>query len=157
MNIRIICVGKSKESYWKAAEKEYLSRIHRFSKIEVTEVADEKAPDSVNPSEIKILLKKEAERILPALKNFDKVYALAEEGESFSSLGFAGWLKKHERAGSLAFVIGGSYGLAEEIKSRADGLLSLSDFTFPHRLARIVLLEQLFRSFKINNNQTYHK
>ncbi len=156
MNIRIVCVGKSKESYWKAAEKEYLTRIGRFSKIEVAEVADEKAPDAPNPSEIKILLKKEGERLLPALKNFDHIYALAEEGKPFSSLEFASWLKKREGE-NLAFVIGGSYGLAEEVKGRAEGLISLSPLTFPHRLARIVLLEQLFRAFKINGNQTYHK
>ncbi|MGI6665139.1 MAG: 23S rRNA (pseudouridine(1915)-N(3))-methyltransferase RlmH [Christensenellaceae bacterium] len=158
MKIRIIAEGKSKERYWKEAEQEYLKRLSRFAKIEVIEVADERTPENPSDREKEMVLEKEAARILPLLKGYGQIIALAEEGVEYDSLSFAGRLQRLEEAGQGAvFLIGGSFGLAATLKKQATEKISLSKMTFPHRLARITLLEQLFRAYKINNNETYHK
>jgi 23S rRNA (pseudouridine1915-N3)-methyltransferase len=159
MNIRIVCVGKLKESYLKDAQKEYLKRLSRFCRIEVIEADEEKAPDDANASQEKKIRQKEAERIVKALgKNTTKI-ALALDGKEMDSLEFSREIKSFMTSGKsdLSFIIGSSTGLDESILNNADHKLCLSKMTFPHQLARIILLEQIYRAFKIINNETYHK
>ena len=135
--IRIIYVGKSKREE-QPLESEYAKRIKRYADLELTELKDERASESLSAAEEIQVMKKEGERILAAIRPDERVIALAIEGK-------------------LCFVIGGSLGLSPEVKARADELMSLSLLTLPHRLARIVLLEQIYRSLTIINNKTYHK
>ena len=152
MKIRIVCVGKMKEDYFQKAQKEYAKRLSRFARLEIVELADERTPDRPTEREKQSVLKKEGERVLKAVEGFDIVSVLAVEAEQMDSEGFAAKLGE-----SVCYVIGGSLGLAEEVKRQAQEKFSLSRLTFPHRLARIVLLEQLYRGFKICHGQTYHK
>ena len=132
--------------------------LSRFCNIEVVEVADERTPENASEGEVRAILKKEGERVLAALKGFDRVYALASEGKQQDSVEFSKRIRADRDAGKdLAFLIGGSFGLADELKRQSAGLISFSKMTFPHRLARIILLEQLFRAFKIMHGETYHK
>ncbi len=158
MKIRILCVGKMKEDYFLKAQAEYAKRLSRFASLEILELADERTPDRPTESQKNAVLKKEGERILKAVSGFDVVSALAVEAQQLDSQRFAEKLGERMAMGkSLCYVIGGSLGLAEDVKRRADELFSLSALTFPHRLARIVLLEQLYRGFKICHGQVYHK
>lgn len=158
MKIRIVCVGKMKEEYFLKAQKEYAKRLSRFASLEIVELADERTPDRPTEREKQSVLKKEGERVLKAVEGFDIVSVLAVEAEQMDSEGFAAKLGEKEALGkSVCYVIGGSLGLAEEVKRQAQEKFSLSRLTFPHRLARIVLLEQLYRGFKICHGQTYHK
>ena len=158
MKIRSVCVGKMKEDYFLKAQKEYAKRLSRFASLEIVELADERTPDRPTEREKQAVLKKEGERVLGAVKGFDIVSVLAVEAQQLDSEGFAAKLGEKEAAGaSVCYVIGGSLGLAEEVKNRAQEKFSLSRLTFPHRLARIVLLEQLYRGFKICHGQVYHK
>jgi len=160
MKIRIVAVGKIKESYYLKAQTEYVKRLNRFCKMEIVEVADEKDPDRPSPAAIDAVLKKEAERVGKATTGFNNIVALAIEGRQFTSEQFAYEIERISAKGGspdICFVIGGSLGLAEEIKKSAALNFSLSALTLPHRLARIVLLEQLFRAFKILSGETYHK
>jgi len=158
MKIRIVAVGKRKERYWKEAEEEYVKRISPFAQVEVIEVADEKMGQGLTDKAAQAVLKKEGERVLFAVRGYKWVFALASEGEMYDSLAFSQKISDFAKVGTdIAFVIGGSLGLSDEVKDSAAGLLSLSKLTFPHRIARIVLLEQIYRAFKILNNQTYHK
>ena len=144
--IRIVSVGKMKEKYWLAAQAEYQKRLGRYASLEIVELKDEPTPENPTPREREAVLKKEAGRVVMAI-----------EGREFTSEGFAQALKPYVDGGkSICFVIGGSLGLAREIKERGE-LFSLSRMTFPHRLARVVLLEQIYRAFKILNNENYHK
>ena len=152
MKIRIVCVGKMKEDYFLKAQKEYAKRLSRFASLEIVELADERTPDRPTEREKQSVLKKEGERVLRAAEGFDIL------SEQMDSEGFAAKLGEKEALGkSVCYVIGGSLGLAGEVKNRAQEKFSLSRLTFPHRLARIVLLEQLYRGFKICHGQTYHK
>ena len=150
--IRSICVGKLKEQYWLDACKEYLKRIQKYTSIEIIEVADEKIDDE------KIALQKEKERIEKYINSKDYIITLEIEGQMLSSIELS---KKvdHLRVehSNLTWIIGGSYGIHPEIKRKADEKISFSKLTFPHQLFRILLLEQLYRSFKIQNNEKYHK
>ncbi len=158
MKIRIVSVGKLKEQYWKTAQKEYIKRISPFARIEILELSDERVPSALTEKAAQAILKKEGERIVPAIRGFKSVFALAAEGEAYDSLAFAEKIGAFSAKGTdLAFLIGSSLGLSEKIKSEATERLSLSKLTFPHRLVRIILLEQLYRSFKIVYHQTYHK
>ncbi len=158
MNIRIISVGKMKENYWRQAQQEYCKMLSRFCTIEIIEVADEKTPENPSEGEIRAILKKEGERIRLALKGYERVYALASEGIYEDSVAFSRRIgHENDTTRRLAFLIGGSFGLAEPIKQQANALISFSKMTFPHRLARIILLEQLFRAYKIMYSETYHK
>ena len=143
MNIRIIAVGKLKEDYLRDAQKEYSKRLSRFCKLNIVE-ADED-----------FTLEKEADRIRKALTANSHVIALAIEGKKYDSVGFARYLENLMISGKshISFIIGGSDGLDESILTEADNLLSMSDMTFPHQLARIILLEQIYRAFKIINNE----
>jgi len=159
MNVNIISVGKIKEKYLKDAIDEYSKRLSRFCRLTITEVADE--PMSQNPSgaEVEIILKKEGEKILSAIKNTDVLISLCVEGEQKTSEEFAKVFSNEcaNGASSFTFIIGGSLGLLEEIKKKSALRLSFSKMTFPHQLMRVVLLEQIYRAFKINANENYHK
>ncbi|MFC7440141.1 23S rRNA (pseudouridine(1915)-N(3))-methyltransferase RlmH [Laceyella putida] len=159
MRIQIITVGKLKEKYLKQACEEYLKRLTPYAKVEVVEVNEEKGQDPVHDAEVALIKQKEGERILKALSPDAFAIALAIEGKSLSSPAFA---KRLEQLGTygqsqVAFVIGGSYGIAPEVLKRADLLLSFSAMTFPHQLIRVFLLEQIYRAFKIIRGETYHK
>ena len=154
--IRIVSVGKMKEKYWLAAQAEYQKRLGRYASLEIVELKDEPTPENPTPREREAVLKKEAGRVAKAMEGFDAAAVMAIEGKEFTSEGFAQALKPYVDGGkSICFVIGGSLGLAREIKERGE-LFSLSRMTFPHRLARVVLLEQIYRAFKILNNENYH-
>lgn len=155
--IRIVSVGKMKEKYWLAAQAEYQKRLGRYASLEIVELKDEPTPENPTSREREAVLKKEAGRVAKAMEGFDVAAVMAIEGREFTSEGFAQALKPYVDGGkSICFVIGGSLGLAREIKERGE-LFSLSRMTFPHRLARVVLLEQIYRAFKILNNENYHK
>ena len=159
MKITVITVGKLKEKYLKDAVAEYSKRLSKYCKLEVIETADEKTPDHASEIAETAIRDKEAERILKAVKSDAYVVALAIEGaavtseqlaEKIDGLGIQG--KSH-----IVFIIGGSIGLGEAVLSRADFLLSFSKMTFPHQLMRVILLEQIYRSFKITAKEPYHK
>lgn len=159
MNIKIVCVGKLKESYLRDAQKEYLKRLSRFCRIEVIEVDEEKAHDDASEAQEKKIRQKEAERIARALGKNTIIIALTLDGKEMDSVEFSGEIKSFMTGGksALSFIIGSSTGLDESITKNADYKLCLSKMTFPHQLARIILLEQIYRGFKIINNETYHK
>ena len=150
--IKIICVGKIKEKFFKEALLEYEKRLNKYTKLAIIEVEDEENSNK------NIVLQKEKEKILKHIDDKDFVITTEIEGESFSSLAFASNLDKFlSNNKNVTFIIGGSYGLAEEIKQRSNLALSFSKFTFPHQLFRIILLEQIYRAYKIINGETYHK
>ena len=159
INIHIICVGKLKEKYFKDARAEYIKRLSRFAKLKITELADEPIPERASASEEKDVLQKEGRKILAAVGANETVTALCVEGRQMSSPAFARHLSDCALSGksNLAFIIGGSLGLSEEVKARSQLRLSFSEMTYPHQLMRVILLEQLYRSFKINANESYHK
>ena len=160
MNIKIVCVGKLSEKFFREAVDEYKKRLSAFSKIEIIEVQEEKNT-SQNPSdaEIQIILKKEAEKILSKISDNEFVISLEILGKSMDSEEFSRFLENKMKDGNskFTFVIGGSYGLSDEVKKRSDFKLSFSKFTLAHQLFRVVLFEQIYRAFKIMNNQIYHK
>ncbi len=156
IKINVVAVGKVKEKYFADGILEYAKRLSRFVDFNIIEVQEEnytKTDDGI----IKTILEKEAERIKPHLKG--KVIALAIEGKKYSSKSFSEMIKKSVDGGQgvITFVIGGSYGIHEDIKNRADGLMSFSDMTFPHTLFRLMLTEQIYRAFSIINGSAYHK
>lgn len=159
MKITCVVVGKIKEKYFTDAIKEYSKRLSRYCKLEIVELADEKTPDGASEAEEAAIREKEGERILKALKDDAYVIALAIEGKMLDSVELS---QKIERLGvsgtsHIAFVIGGSLGLAPAVMKRADYALSFSRMTFPHQLMRVILLEQLYRSYRIMKNEPYHK
>jgi 23S rRNA (pseudouridine1915-N3)-methyltransferase len=158
MKIRIICVGRLKERYFADAEKEYVKRLSRFAQVEIVEVAEE-LPEGSSPADIKKAVDAEAERLLKASAGISYRIALSPEGRKTDSFGFAAIFPEAAVRGASAFdfFIGGSSGLGDAVKSRCDRLLSFSDLTFAHQLFRVILLEQIYRAFKINANETYHK
>lgn len=150
--IKIVCVGKIKEKYFKDAINEYIKRIGKYTKLEIIEIND---LDRLNIADI---LKKEGESILKHIKDRDYVVTLEIEGMKLNSIELASKIDNMLfKNSNITFVIGGSYGLSDEVKNRSNFKLSFSDFTFPHQLFRVILLEQIYRSFKINNNESYHK
>ncbi|MCG0276174.1 MAG: 23S rRNA (pseudouridine(1915)-N(3))-methyltransferase RlmH [Thermosediminibacteraceae bacterium] len=159
MNITIIAVGKIKESYLREGIKEYEKRLTPYCTLRIIEVNEERAPDNPGPAEKERVLKREGERILGKMPRQGFKIALCIEGERFSSEGMAEKIRKLALRGisDITFVIGGSLGLSEEVKKACDMRLSFSDFTLPHQLMRLVLLEQIYRWFKIIRGETYHK
>ena len=147
--IKIICVGKLKEKYLKEAKEEYLKRLSRYTKIEVVELPD------YNYDEIKTILE-EGKNILSKISDDDYVITLDINGKELNSIEFSEFIDKNISR-NMVFVIGGSYGLSSEVKQRSNYSLSFSRLTFPHQLFRIMLLEQIYRAFKIINNESYHK
>lgn len=159
MNIKILCVGKIKEKFYRDAIAEYEKRLSRYCKLTIIEVADEKTPDRSSEAEEAQIKEKEAARLLSHIRDTDHVIALAINGRSRDSVAFAGHLRQLAVSGksSLAFVIGGSLGLHDTVLQRADEAVSFSAMTFPHQLMRVILLEQLYRSYRIQNHEPYHK
>lgn len=159
MKITCVVVGKIKEKYFTDAIKEYSKRLSRYCKLEIVELADEKTPDGASEAEELAIREKEGERILKALKDDAYVIALAIEGKMLDSLELSRKIESLGIGGTshIAFVIGGSLGLAPAVMKRADYALSFSRMTFPHQLMRVVLLEQLYRSYRIMKNEPYHK
>jgi 23S rRNA (pseudouridine1915-N3)-methyltransferase len=159
MQIQVVCVGKLKEKYWTGAVAEYAKRLGAYAKLDIRELPDEKTPDSLSPAEEEQVRVREGERILAALKPEAHVIALAIDGEMWSSEQLAAHLDKQAvyGGGSVAFVIGGSLGLSPAVLSRADKRLSFGRMTYPHQLMRVILLEQIYRAFKINRGEPYHR
>lgn len=159
MKITLITVGKIKEKYFTDAIKEYAKRLSRYCKLEILELADEKTPDGASEAEEMQIKAKEGERILKAVKDNAYVFALAIQGKKMSSEDFADTINRLGIGGDshLMFIIGGSLGLDERVLKRADRLISFSDMTFPHQLMRIILLEQIYRAYRIIQNEPYHK
>ncbi len=159
MKITILAVGKVKEKYFTGAIQEYSKRLSRYCKLEIIEVADEKTPDKASEKEEEQIRQKEAERLQKYIREDAHVIALAIEGKQTTSEGFADKINNLGLQGKshIIFVIGGSIGLAPEILNRADEKLSFSQMTFPHQLMRVVLLEQVYRAYRIINGEPYHK
>lgn len=158
LNIRIICVGKFKEKYWEAASAEYMKRLGAYCSISVTEVKEEKLPAHASRADEEKVIEKEGRSILEKTGSGDYVIALDIDGRELSSGQLASKIAEISFTNStIDFVIGGSFGLSDEVKSRAALRLSFGKITLPHQLARIVLLEQVYRAFKINAGETYHK
>ena len=158
MSYTIICVGRLKEDYLRQAQSEYLKRLSPY-KARVIEIPPEKLPDSPSPAEKENALRKEGERIIAAIPKNSKKYALCIEGRQMTSEQFSAMLSKSMTAGASAhtFIIGGSFGLSDEVKALCEGKISFSPMTFPHQLFRIMLLEQLYRAEQIIQGTKYHK
>lgn len=159
MNIKIIGVGKLKEKYLKQGIAEYAKRLGKFCKFEIVEVPDEKAPEKLSAAEMEGVKEKEGERILAKIRDKEYVYALAIEGKECSSEEFAQEIAQLTTYGrsDITFVIGGSLGLSPAVLKRAETKISFGRFTLPHQLMRLVLSEQIYRAFMINNGSPYHK
>lgn len=159
LRVSIVCVGKLKEKYLKDAVAEYVKRLQAFCKFDIIEVDEEKITDVPNDSQIENILNAEGKRILSKIDKSTKVVAMCIEGKQKSSEAFANYFSDSAVSGvsSIAFVIGGSWGLSADIKRRADLKLSMSEMTFPHQLARVMLCEQIYRAFSINSGAKYHK
>ena len=159
MKIKIVTVGKLKEKYLKDGIAEYTKRISRFAKLEMIELADEKTPDKASELENQKILETEGERILSKVGERDFVVVLAIEGKTFSSEDFSKQLEQASIKGysTLTFIIGGSLGLAPVVKNRANLSVSFGRLTLPHQLMRLVLVEQIYRAFTIQQGSPYHK
>lgn len=159
MKISVIAVGKIKEKYLKDAVTEYSKRLSRYCKLEIIEAADEKTPDHASENMELLIKEKEAERMEKYLKEGAYVIALAIEGKQLDSVELSQKIDSLGTSGTshIIFVIGGSLGLAERILKRADYKLSFSKMTFPHQLMRVILSEQIYRSYRIINHEPYHK
>ncbi|KAA0546049.1 23S rRNA (pseudouridine(1915)-N(3))-methyltransferase RlmH [Bacillus sp. BGMRC 2118] len=159
MNISIITIGKLKEKYLKQGIEEYIKRLAIYAKVEIIELPDEKAPENLSDAERIQIKQKEGERILQKISPDAHVIALAIQEKMKSSEQLAEDLDKLATYGKskVAFVIGGSLGLSDEVMKRADEGLSFSKMTFPHQLMRLILVEQIYRAFRINRGEPYHK
>ncbi len=159
ININVICVGKLKEDYLRMACSEYQKRLGAFCKLTVTELTPAKLPDNPNETQISAALNDEAERILAKISVNDAVFAMCIEGKALSSEALSAKIDELAVSGfsTVCFIIGGSHGLAPQVKQRAKIRLSMSPMTFPHQLARVMLLEQIYRSFMISSGGKYHK
>lgn len=158
MNITILCAGKIKEKYFTAAIEEYSKRMRRFAKFSIVELPDEKIPDNASEREEENVKNKEGRAMLSKLRGSDYVIAMCIEGTQLDSVEMAEKIEKISMsASSIVFVIGGSLGLSDEVKKRAQLKLSFGKITLPHQLMRVVMCEQIYRAFKISNNEQYHK
>ncbi|MDY3240015.1 MAG: 23S rRNA (pseudouridine(1915)-N(3))-methyltransferase RlmH [Anaerovoracaceae bacterium] len=159
MKIQIICIGKLKEKYWTEAVAEYSKRLQRFCTLEIVELKEARLPDKASAADEENVKLEEGRSILKQISDSTYVITLEVLGKAFSSEELAGKIEDLAGMGrsDIAFVIGGSLGLSAEVSRRADFKLSFSRMTFPHQMMRVILLEQIYRSFKINRNETYHK
>ena len=158
LTINIVCVGKLKENFFKEAVAEYSKRLSRYCKLEIIELPDEKIPNNPNKNQIEQVKEKECNNILSHTKKDSYIISLDLTGKQLSSEQLSLTLDNLSLSTShITFIIGGSLGLTKEILSKSNSILSFSKMTFPHQLIRIFLLEQIYRSFKISNGETYHK
>ena len=159
MKITLITVGKVKEKYLRDAIEEYSKRLGRYCKLSIVEVADEKTPDHAGEALERQIKEKEGERIMKHIRDDAFVIALAIEGQQLTSEQLASKIDDLGLRGTshIRLIIGGSLGIDQSILNRADYLLSFSKMTFPHQLMRVILLEQIYRAFKINAGEPYHK
>ncbi len=159
MNITVICIGKLKEKYWTAAIDEYSKRLKGYCSLDIIELKEARLPDKAGPAEELAVKEAEGEEILKKIKDNQYVITLEVKGKMLSSEKLA---EKIETLGidgqsNVVFVIGGSLGLSAAVSKRANFKLSFSEMTFPHQMMRVILLEQVYRAFKINRNEAYHK
>lgn len=159
MNVTVLTVGKVKESYFRDAILEYTKRLSKYCKLDIIEVADEKTPDKASAKEEELIKEKEADRLLKYIKEDAFICPLAIEGKQLDSIQLS---KKIEQIGlsgksHIIFIIGGSLGLHDKILKKADFSLSFSKMTFPHQMMRVILLEQIYRAYRIMANEPYHK
>ena len=159
MNVKVLCVGKIKEKFYREAIEEYTKRLSKYCSVSIVEVADEKTSENASSTEINIVKDKEGERILKNISEKDYVIALAILGKQMDSVAFSKYIEDLGIQGksSLVFVIGGSLGLSDAVLKRADYQVSFSKMTFPHQLMRVILLEQIYRGMRIMKNEPYHK
>ena len=163
MNIDIVCIGKLKEKYWTQACEEYVKRLGRFGKTTIWELPESRLPDNASPAQEEAVKEAEGKAILAKIEGLGRqqayVFALDPKGKQTGSEGFAEKLSQIALNGRsrIVFVIGGSLGLSAAVRKEADELLSFSAMTFPHQLFRVMLLEQIYRAFKINAGEKYHK
>ncbi len=159
MKISILCVGKVKEKFYRDAIDEFAKRLSRYCKLDIIEVTDEKTPDQASETEVRQIKEKEGERLLKNIKDDAYVIALCIDGKQLDSEELSDKMEKLGISGNshICFVIGGSLGLADEVIRRADYKLSFSKMTFPHQLMRVILMEQIYRAYRIMNHEPYHK
>lgn len=158
IHLNIICVGKLKEKYLKDAIDEYSKRLGKYCVLKIIELQDESLPSKINESIIQDIKNKECKKILENIKSTSYVIALDLKGKQHTSEEFSQKIEEISVRGfsDITFIIGGTLGLTDELLNRANELISFSKMTFPHQLIRVFLLEQIFRGFKISNNETYH-
>ena len=159
MKITIVCVGKIKEKFYTDAVLEYKKRLSRYCSLEIVEVSDEKTREEAGENEIALVKNREGERILKRIRDDGYVIALAIDGRQMDSPAFSKQIEQLGIRGTshIYFVIGGSLGLSDAVLGRADESISFSMMTFPHQLMRVILLEQIYRSYRIMNHEPYHK
>lgn len=159
MKITIVSVGKLKEKYLKQGIQEYMKRLSAYAKVDIIEVADEKAPENMSEAQMQEVKRKEGGRILSHISDDTYVITLEINGKMISSEQLAAKMDELATYGKskIAFVIGGSLGISEDVQKRSDMALSFSKMTFPHQVMRLILLEQVYRGFRINRGEPYHK
>lgn len=159
MKITVVCVGKIKEKFYRDALAEYQKRLSRYCNLSIVEVADEKTKEQASDVECAMIKDREGERILKSIRDDGYVVALAIDGQNLDSVELSDKIQQLALSGksNLYFVIGGSLGLSDAVMKRADYRLSFSKMTFPHQLMRVILLEQIYRSYRIINHEPYHK
>ena len=159
ISINIICCGKIKEAYWRDAIDEYSKRLQKFAKLNIIEIQDEKVPDKLSDTLIDSIKNIEAEKMIQKLPKDTYIIALDPKGVQYSSEDFAQKLSNYSINGisNISFIIGGTLGIGEKMMKLVNEKISFSKMTFPHQLMRVIFLEQLYRAFKINNNETYHR
>ena len=159
LNVKLICVGKMREKFYIDAFEEYRKRLQTYCRLELAEITEQRLSDRPAEKEITAALEREGQEILKAVPADAYLVALCVEGKQMPSEGMAELIAARENSGKpkLCFVIGGSFGLSPTVKARADSKLSMSQMTFPHHLARVMLIEQVYRGFKINEGSQYHK
>lgn len=159
LNVKLVCVGKMREKFYIDAFNEYAKRLQAYCRLELVEIPEQRLGDRPSEREIAAALEREGQEILKAVPPDAFLVALCVEGKQIPSEGMAELISVRENSGKpkLCFLIGGSFGLASTVKARADKKLSMSQMTFPHHLARVMLAEQIYRGFKINEGSQYHK
>lgn len=159
MKITVLTVGKIKEKYYRDAVAEYEKRLSKYATINIIEVPDEKTKENPSDAELFQILETEGNKLLSKIPESAYVIALDIAGKKYDSVGFSKFIEEKMNTGNshLLFVIGGSLGLSNGVKKRADAKISFSDMTFPHQLMRVILLEQIYRGYRIMRNEPYHK
>lgn len=159
MNIKVVCIGKLKEKYWVKAIEEYSKRLSKYCSLSIDELKEERLPDNASSAEEEAVKIAEGKSILNKIKKESYVVTLEIKGKQLSSEQLAGKINELGLDGKsdIVFIIGGSLGLSEEVSKRSNFKLSFSSMTFPHQMMRVILLEQIYRAFKINRNEPYHK